>query len=35
MHRKLAVFCGRLLMYIVLFIVWTITEFSTAKIFKP
>jgi hypothetical protein len=35
MNRKLAVFVGRLLAYIVLFLVWTITEFSTAKIFKP
>jgi len=35
MNRRLAVFVGRLLVYIVLFLVWTITEFSTAKIFKP
>jgi hypothetical protein len=34
MNRKLAVFLGRLLVYVVLFVVWTITEFSTAKIFN-
>ena len=34
MTRKFAVFLGRFLVYSVLFIVWTITETSTAKIFK-
>ena len=34
MTRKFAVFFGRLLVYIVLVFVWTITEFSTAKILK-
>ena len=34
MSRKCAVFLGRFLVYIVLVLVWTITEFSTAKIFK-
>jgi len=35
MTREFAVFLARFLVYVVLFIVWTITEISTAKIFKP